>query len=139
MTEVGYTQGTKVNPTYEEVCEGNTGHVEAVKVVYDTTAISYDDLLTVFWDIIDPTTRNAQGYDQGPQYRTGIYYFNDLQKISAMRSRDEVQKKYKNVSVKTEISLTTTWYRAEMFHQQYLERGGQCTVKGDLTPIRCYG
>lgn len=138
-TEVGYTQGTKVNPTYEEVCDGNTGHVEAVQVIYDTSVLSYEELLTVFWDLIDPTTRNKQGGDEGPQYRTGIYYHTDLQKRAALHSRDEIQKKYPNASVKTEIMMAITFYPAEDFHQHYLQKGGQSACRGDKAPIRCYG
>ncbi len=128
-----------MDPTYDEVCEGRTGHVEAVRVTYDTSAISFDELLAVFWDIIDPTTRNLQGYDDGPQFRSGIYFETNLQKIAAIRSRDEIQKKYKHASVKTEIMLATTWYKADEFHQRYLEKGGQSAAKHDLTPIKNYG
>ena len=137
-TEVGYTQGTKKNPTYEEVCSGVTGHAEAVQVVFDATAISYDDLLTVFWDLIDPTQLNGQGNDTGSQYRTGIYYHNDSQKASALRSKSIEQNKHSNPIV-TEILAATQWWKAEEYHQQYLQKGGQCSRKGDLTPIRCYG
>lgn len=137
-TEVGYTQGVKKNPAYEEVCSGTTGHTEAVQVTYDTTAIKYEDLLTVYWDLIDPTTLNQQGNDMGTQYRTGIYFHNDNQKDAAIRSRNEQQQKY-NQKIVTEIAKATTWYPAEDYHQQYLQKGGQCSRAGDLTPIRCYG
>jgi len=137
-TEVGYTQGVKKNPAYEEVCSGTTGHTEAVQVTYDTTAIKYEDLLTVYWDLIDPTTLNQQGNDMGTQYRTGIYFHNDNQKDAAIRSRNEIQQKY-NQKIVTEIAKATTWYLAEDYHQQYLQKGGQCSRAGDLTPIRCYG
>jgi peptide-methionine (S)-S-oxide reductase len=80
LTEVGYCNGNKKNPTYEEVCTGLTGHAEAVKVVFDTSAIKFEDLLTVFWDLIDPTQLNQQGNDVGTQYRTGIYYQTEDQK-----------------------------------------------------------
>lgn len=137
-TEVGYTQGQKKNPTYEEVCTGSTGHTEAIQVTYDTTAIKYEDLLTVLWDIIDPTTYNRQGNDVGSQYRSGIYFHDDYQQAAAMRSREEVQKRYTKPIV-TEVSLANKWYPAEEHHQQYLSKGGQCSRTGDLTPIRCYG
>jgi len=137
-TEVGYTQGVKKNPAYEEVCSGTTGHTEAVQVTYDTTAIKYEDLLTVYWDLIDPTTLNQQGNDMGNQYRTGIYFHNDNQKDAAIRSSNEIQQKY-NQKIVTEIAKATTWYLAEDYHQQYLQKGGQCSRAGDLTPIRCYG
>ena len=137
-TEVGYTQGTTKNPTYEQVCTGQTGHTEAVQITYDTSKIQYEELLTVFWDIIDPTTYNRQGGDEGPQYRSGIYYHDDHQRLAAQRSRDELQQKLSS-TIATEICMATTWYPAEEEHQQYLAKGGQCASTGDLTPIRCYG
>jgi len=137
-TEVGYTQGMKKNPTYEEVCTGSTGHTEAVKVVYDTMAVTYDDLLTVFWDIHDPTTKNRQGGDVGTQYRSGVYYLNEAQRVAALSSRDRAQKKFV-APIVTEIAPAAEWYAAEQYHQQYLQKGGQCARKGSLEPIRCYG
>lgn len=137
-TEVGYCQGHVKNPSYKAVCSGSTGHAEAVQVTYDMNAISYDDLLKVFWDIHDPTTLNRQGNDAGTQYRSGIYYHNDEQKLSAELSKKEMQKKYDGMVV-TEIQPVQVWYPAEDYHQQYLEKGGQCSRTGDLTPIRCYG
>lgn len=137
-TEVGYTQGSKVNPSYEQVCKGSTGHTEAVKVTYDSTAIKFDDLLAVYWDILDPTTKNRQGGDSGTQYRSGIYYTTEKQKLIALSTKEIVQKKY-TAPIVTEIYPAAEWYAAEKYHQQYLEKGGQCAKKGDLTPIRCYG
>jgi peptide-methionine (S)-S-oxide reductase len=137
-TEVGYTQGIKDNPTYEEVCSGSSGHAEAVQVVFDPSAVSYEELLTVFWDIIDPTTYHRQGNDVGSQYRTGIYYHSDTQKDIATKSKSKEQKNY-GESIVTEIEPATTWYPAESYHQQYLANGGQCSRAGDTTPIRCYG
>ena len=137
-TEVGYTQGSKVNPSYEQVCKGSTGHTEAVKVIYDSTAIKFDDLLAVYWDILDPTTKNRQGGDSGTQYRSGIYYTTENQRLSALSSKDIAQKKY-SAPIVTEVYPAAEWYSAEKYHQQYLEKGGQCARKGDLTPIRCYG
>ena len=107
-------------------------------MTYDTTAIKYDDLVSFFWDIVDPTTKNKQGNDVGTQYRSGIYYNSDEQKQTALRSKGEIQKKY-DVPIATEIEKLTTYYPAEDYHQQYLSKGGQCSRKGDLTPIRCYG
>lgn len=140
-TEVGFTQGTTQNPTYEEVCEGNTGHVEAVQVTYDPTIIPYEELLEFFWDVIDPTTLNKQGNDEGSQYRSGIYYHSDGQKVLALRSRDVLEKteRYRDCKIVTEIAGAKVWYRAEESHQQYLQKGGQCALTGDKTPIRCYG
>eukprot|EP01038_Epipyxis_sp_PR26KG_P012561 gene12561-16846_t len=137
-TEVGYTQGIKKSPTYEEVCSGSTGHTEAVQVVFDSNAIRYEDLLTVFWDIIDPTTLNRQGNDVGTQYRTGIYFHNESQRQKATYSWNEIRQKI-GQPIATEVKPASEWYRAEDYHQHYLERGGQCSMKGDLTPIRCYG
>ncbi len=138
-TEVGYTQGLKLNPTYEDVCAGASGHVEAVQVTFDTSAVKYEDLLAVFWDIIDPTTVNRQGNDAGTQYRTGIYFHSEAQRTAAERYRHEVQEQYEDVPVVTEILSAKRWYPAEDYHQQYLARGGQCAAKGDTTAIRCYG
>ena len=137
-TEVGYTQGSKVNPSYEQVCQGSTGHTEAVKVVYDSTAVKFDDLLTVYWDILDPTTKNRQGGDSGTQYRSGIYYTTESQKELAESSKNKAQLGY-TAPIVTEIYPAAEWYSAETYHQQYLQKGGQCARKGDLTPIRCYG
>lgn len=137
-TEVGYTQGSKSKPTYEDVCSGTTGHVEAVQVIYDVSAIKYEDLLTVFWDLIDPTTKNRQGNDVGSQYRTGIYYHNDEQYNAAFRTLKDQQNIYPDPIV-TEILKASNWYPAEEYHQQYLSKGGQCSRTGDLSPIRCYG
>lgn len=120
------------------MCAGQTGHTEAVRVEFDTHAIKYEDLLTVFWDIIDPTASNRQGNDVGPQYRSGIYYHNDYQRVAATRSREELQKKLQQ-PIATEVEAVFNYFPAEDYHQQYLEKGGQCAFKGDLTPIRCYG
>ena len=139
-TEVGYTQGTTSNPTYELVCEGKTGHVEAVKITFDPTAISFSELLDFYWDIIDPTAVNRQGADEGSQYRTGIYFCSENQKKIAFQSRDVLQKSLSS-PIATEIisANNSKWYRAEAMHQQYLEKGGQCALTGNRTPIRCYG
>lgn len=137
-TEVGYTQGRVRNPTYEQVCSGRTGHAEAVIVEFDKYAISYKDLLTVFWDIHDPTTLNRQGNDAGTQYRSGIYFHTDEQEHLAKESKEEQQLLH-NDPIVTEILPASDWYPAEDYHQKYLEKGGQCALSGDLTPIRCYG
>lgn len=138
-TEVGYTQGYIENPDYETVCTGSTGHVEAVRVSYDSTLISLEELLTVFWDIHNPTTRNKQGGDVGTQYRSGVYYDNEDQKKVIIASREKEQKKYTSAVIVTEIMASRPWYPAEEYHQKYLEKGGQCAAKGDITPVRCYG
>lgn len=126
------------NPTYEEVCSGSSGHAEAVQVTFDSNAIAYDDLLTVFFDVHDPTTKNRQGNDVGTQYRSGIYYESESQRVAAFAAKKRAQSKYETPVV-TEILPSKTWYAAEEYHQKYLEKGGQCSLTGDLTPIRCYG
>jgi methionine-S-sulfoxide reductase len=137
-TEVGYTQGTTKFPSYEDVCSGCTGHTEAVQITFDSFAVKYEDLLVVFWDLIDPTTLNQQGNDVGSQYRSGIYYHNESQRMAAVTSKKDSQQKWKSPIV-TEILPAKEWYKAEEYHQQYLAKGGQCSRKGDLSPIRCYG
>eukprot|EP01132_Coremiostelium_polycephalum_P005663 gene5663-7049_t len=137
-TAVGYTQGHILNPTYKQVCTGTTGHVEAVQLEFETNEVSYNDLLKQFWKKHDPTTLNKQGGDVGTQYRSGIYYHNELQKDLAEKSKIEEQHNYKNPIV-TEILPATTFYPAEEYHQRYLEKGGQCSSKGCTDKIRCYG
>lgn len=131
-TEVGYANGHVENPTYREVCTGQTGHVEAVKIVYDSKIISLDKLLSKFWSIIDPTVLNRQGPDIGSQYRTGIYYVDeeDLSPINASLWMERV--KYDQLIV-TEILPLESFYRAEEEHQQYLKKnpGGYCHIDLD--------
>ena len=129
----------KKNPSYEEVCTGSTGHTEAVQLTFDPTIVSYNELLTVLWDIHDPTTLNRQGGDAGTQYRSGIYYHTEDQRRVAFASREEEQKKYPSKPIVTEVLPAKEFYAAEDYHQQYLQKGGQCAFKGDLSPIRCYG
>lgn len=138
-TEVGYTQGFMKSPTYEQVCSGSTGHVEAVQVTFNSSIISLDELLILFWDIHDPTTRNQQGGDVGTQYRSGVYYENDIQKSTVIESRQREQVKYGTVPVITEVLASRPWFPAEEYHQKYLQKMGQCGKTGDLSPIRCYG
>jgi peptide-methionine (S)-S-oxide reductase len=107
-------------------------------VEFDPERISYSELLVVFWDRIDPTTLNRQGNDRGSQYRSGIYYHNETQKEVAHSSKETEQLKY-SVPIVTEILPIREWYRAEEYHQRYLEKGGQCARSGDISPIRCYG
>lgn len=116
----GYSGGTKENPTYKEVCTGQTGHAEVILVEYDPGIISYDKLLDFFWTMHDPTTLNRQGPDVGTQYRSGIFYFNEEQKKSAERSKKKMDESgaYSNPIV-TEITKASTFYKAEDYHQQY--------------------
>ena len=127
-TRVGYLGGTMENPTYRDVCSGRTGHAEVVEVKYDPSRLTYDDLLTVFWENHDPTTLNRQGPDVGEQYRSAIFYHDDQQKAAAEASKGERDKsgKYRRPIV-TEITPVSTFYEAEDYHQQYLEKRGLAT------------
>ena len=124
-TRVGYLGGTMENPTYRDVCSGRTGHAEVVEVTYDPAQLSYDDLLTVFWENHDPTTLNRQGPDVGEQYRSAIFYHNDEQKAAAEASKAERDRsgRYRRPIV-TEITPASPFYEAEDYHQQYLEKRG---------------
>lgn len=124
-TTVGYMGGNLENPTYEDVCTDKTGHVEVVQIDFDPTKISYEDLLEQFWDIHDPTQLNKQGPDIGIQYKSVIFYHNNQQKKIAENSKKKLENssKYKNPVV-TEIIKAKKFYRAEEYHQQYLEKKG---------------
>ena len=124
-TAVGYLGGTLENPTYYDVCTGRTGHAEVVQVEYDPSRLTYDDLLTVFWENHDPTTLNRQGPDVGTQYRSAIFYHDDEQKETAIKSKEERDRsgRYRRPIV-TEITPATEFYMAEDYHQQYLEKRG---------------
>jgi peptide-methionine (S)-S-oxide reductase len=129
-TRVGYTGGHKDNPTYKEVCTDRTGHAEAVEVTFDPTVVSYDRLLKVFWENHDPTTLNRQGPDWGSQYRSAIFFDSPEQESIARTSMAEAQKSVKRPIV-TQIVPAGTFFEAEDYHQQYLEKRGQahCHVK----------
>ena len=122
-TIVGYMGGTLQNPTYEDVCTDKTSHAEVVEITFDPQKISYDDLLTVFWQIHDPTAKNKQGPDTGTQYRSAIFYHSLEQKTVAEQSKQKLQqtKKY-NKKIVTEITEATTFYPAEEYHQHYLAK-----------------
>ncbi len=124
-TSVGYTGGSLKNPTYENVCSGNTGHAEAVEVIYDPARISYEQLLQVFWENHDPTTLNRQGPDIGAQYRSAIFYHTPEQMAAALTTKEKLQVsgRYKRPIV-TEITAASPYYLAEDYHQQYLEKRG---------------
>ncbi len=119
----GYEGGQKENPTYKEVCTGDTGHAECVEITYDPTAISYQDLLQAFFRSHDPTTLNRQGADVGTQYRSVIFYHNDAQKQLAETAKAELDKSgaYDDRIV-TEISPATTFYPAEDYHKDYFQK-----------------
>ncbi len=124
-TSVGYMGGDLENPSYNDVCTGTTGHSEVVEIIYDPSLISYGDLLEVFWKIHDPTTLNRQGPDIGVQYRSVIFYHDTSQQEQAQKSRDNLNSsgRFKREIV-TAIEPATTFYRAENYHQQYLEKRG---------------
>ena len=122
---VGYLGGTMANPSYKDVCTGRTGHAEVVEVTYDPSRVKYEDLLNVFWTSHDPTTLNRQGPDRGTQYRSAIFYHNDAQRVAAIASKGhwEVSEKFGRPIV-TEITPASTFYKAEEYHQRYLEKQG---------------
>src|ERR1700682_2905102 len=122
-TAVGYAGGKKENPTYEDVCSDETGHAEVVEVQFDPAQISYDELLNVFWSNHNPTTLNRQGPDVGTQYRSAIFYHSPEQEAEARASRDAAQARFPRPIV-TEITPATDFWRAEEYHQQYLEKRG---------------
>jgi len=140
LSMVGYAGGHTPNPTYEEVCTGQTGHNEVVRVVYDPSVISYDDLLKVFWEGHDPTQGMRQGNDRGTQYRSGIYTYSQAQKHAAEVSRATFQHRLMGKgfgAVTTEIVGAPAFYFAEDYHQQYLAKnpGGYCGLGG--TGVTC--
>lgn len=121
-TTSGYTGGHKKDPTYRQVSSGNTGHTEAIQVVYDPTKVSFDELLKVFWVNVDPLTDNAQFCDHGTQYRSGIFYHDDKQKQAALKTRDDVKNKFKGKTVFTEVTKFSEFYPAEEYHQDYYKK-----------------
>ena len=124
-TAVGYMGGTLKNPSYQDVCTDRTGHAEVVQVQYDPEQVSYEDLLRVFWENHDPTTRNRQGPDVGSQYRSVIFYYSPEQEVAARKSKDELDRSghYKKPIV-TEIFPELEFWPAEDYHQRYLEKRG---------------
>ena len=122
-TSVGYTGGATENPTYEQVCTGNTGHAEVVWVEFDSSVVSYDELLDVFWGCHDSTTLNRQGPDIGTQYRSAIYYNDPTQEAKAKQSKEKNAKRFSSPIV-TEITAASKYYLAEDYHQKYLEKRG---------------
>ena len=125
-TQVGYAGGDFDHPSYQDVCSGVTGHAEVVEVTYDPEIISYTDLLDIFWNIHNPTTLNRQGPDIGTQYRSVIFYHNSKQEELALESKKslEASGRYKREIV-TEIKPAGKFWRAEEYHQQYIEKTGR--------------
>jgi peptide-methionine (S)-S-oxide reductase len=117
----GYAGGHTRNPTYQEVCGGDTGHAEVIRVDFDPSVVSLDKLLDFFWVIHDPTTLNRQGPDEGTQYRSVIFYANEAQKIAAEKSKAAAQEKWGGKIV-TEIAPLETFYPAEEYHQDYFRK-----------------
>ncbi len=124
-TGVGYLGGSLPNPSYEDVCSGTTGHAEVVQLDYDPGQVSYEELLTVFWNNHDPTTLNRQGPDVGDQYRSAVFFHDREQEAAARSLKEKLQAagRFKR-SIVTEITPATPFYRAEEYHQRYLEKRG---------------
>jgi peptide-methionine (S)-S-oxide reductase len=140
VTGVGNAGGFTPNPTYEEVCSGQTGHAESVLVVYEPSKVSIEQLLKVFWESHDPTQGMRQGNDVGSQYRSAIYYTTPEQRAAALASRDEFQKALGSQgygAITTEIAQAEHFYFAEDYHQQYLAKNphGYCGLGG--TGVTC--
>jgi peptide-methionine (S)-S-oxide reductase len=124
-TRVGYTGGKMENPTYKDVCSDQTGHAEAVEVTYDPSKVSYEKLLDVFWSLIDPTEVDRQGPDSGSQYRSVIFFHSSEQEAVAKASKEKLAKsgKYRR-PIATAIEPAVTFWQAEDYHQQYLQKRG---------------
>jgi peptide-methionine (S)-S-oxide reductase len=122
-TTVGYVGGKTDNPTYKEICYSDTGHAEAVEIIYDPAKVSYETLLDIFWRAHDPTTLNRQGPDVGSQYRSAVFYATPEQKDAAEKVKNESQKKWKKPIV-TEITEAAIFYPAEDYHQDYFSKKG---------------
>ena len=139
-TSVGYGAGQTPNPTYEEVCSGRTGHAEVVRVVFDPSCITYEDLLSVFWTSHDPTQGMRQGNDIGTQYRSGIYTYGEAQRLAAEKSRQVYALRLEQAglgAITTEVQPAGEFFFAEEYHQQYLAKnpGGYCGLGG--TGVTC--
>lgn len=141
ITLVGYAAGFTPNPTYQEVCSGMTGHNEVVYVIYDPVEVSYETLLTIFWESHNPTQGMQQGNDRGTQYRSGIYTYSDEQKDQAFKTREQYQKVLLAAGlsmITSEIIDAPEFYAAEEYHQQYLAKnpGGYCGLGGLGIPLK---
>lgn len=128
-TQVGYANGKTINPTYEEVCHKNTGHAETVKVVYNPEVITLDTLLSLFYEAINPTAVNRQGGDSGVQYRTGIYYIDDVELPIIQNSIQQLQLKH-DKPIAIEVEPLRNFSPAEEYHQRYLDKNpnGYCHI-----------
>jgi peptide-methionine (S)-S-oxide reductase len=130
-TRVGYSGGTLDRPTYEDVCSHRTGHAEVVEVTYDPEQVSYDDLLEVFWHKHDPTQLNRQGWDIGDNYRSVIFFHDEEQQEAAARSKAREQANWSKPIV-TQLEPAQTFWEAEDYHQQYLEKRGRSSCTATL-------
>ena len=133
-TEVGYEGGHLENPTYEDVCSHTTGHAEVVEVTYDPEQVSYEQLLDEFWGKHDPTQLNRQGWDIGDQYRSVVFFHDDEQREAALRSKAREQPNW-SAPIVTQIEPAQTFYEAEDYHQQYLEKRGRSTCTPALACV----
>lgn len=136
-TSVGYTGGTTLNPSYHQVSEGNTGHCETAQVVFDPNAVSYRQLVKIFFEQYDPTTLDQQGADYGTQYRSALFYLSEDQRKVAEEEKALAQARL-GKTVVTEITPASTYWPAETYHQQYLQKHGISAKKGDTSAIPCY-
>ena len=127
-TTVGYMGGNTKNPTYEQVCTDKTGHIEVIQITYDSEQINYENLLEKFWEIHDPTQLNRQGPDIGTQYKSIIFYHNEMQKRLSELSKNNQQKNY-NKKIVTDIKPALDFYPAEEYHQKYYEKHGLSSCK----------
>ena len=129
-TRVGYSGGTLENPSYEDVCSHTTGHAEVVEVTYDPEVVSYEALLDVFWNKHDPTQVNRQGWDIGDNYRSVIFVHDGEQQEAALRAKAQQQARW-SAPIATQVEPAQTFYEAEDYHQQYLEKQGRssCTAR----------
>jgi peptide-methionine (S)-S-oxide reductase len=131
-TRVGYTGGTKANPTYRQVCGHRTGHAEAVEVIFDPTVVSYEELLEAFWSGHNPATRNRQGLNIGSQYRSAIFTHSPEQEVAARATREHKQAllRWPRTTIATVIEPAGVFYEAEDYHQRYFEKSGRahCTA-----------
>jgi len=135
LTAVGYAAGLTPNPTYQEVCSGLTGHNEVVLVIFEQDKTTYQDLLRLFWESHNPTQGMRQGNDRGTQYRSGIYFYNEEQRLAAQSSKQDYQQLLLDANmgmITTEILPAPEFYYAEEYHQQYLAKnpGGYCGLGG---------
>jgi peptide-methionine (S)-S-oxide reductase len=133
-TRVGYSGGSLENPTYEDVCSHTTGHAEVVEVTYDPERVSYDQLLQVFWRKHDPTQLNRQGWDIGDQYRSVVFFHDKEQQEEALASKAREQASYR-APIVTQVEPAETFYEAEDYHQQYLEKRGRSTCTPALARV----